>query len=303
MTNDTRNRTDTNETCDVLVGGQVFTIDRDLYIRRSAVLRKAIKKANKKAKTQQSSSSTPAPISFKDSKDWDPGAFSMYKRFVEAGIVDPDEPKDLITSLIRIYELAWQLEDFTASNSCIDRIIPAIQNDAKAPSVEHVAQVFGPLSLYHSQLRDLLVDFQIHDPRSMEVMNYIAGEGDDDEAVFVFLKNVTWEYEAIAERKGERGKAGEANDAFRNKPGDRDICHYYHQHNSDHQNLECYGVGSKGADEDIEEARRVSEEMREGSEEVGEGSEEMGEESEEVEEGSEDSEEGSEDSREQSEEP
>jgi hypothetical protein len=129
----------------VLVGGQVFTIDRDLYIRRSAVLRKAIKKANKKAnkkaKTQQSSSSTPAPISFKDSGDWDPGAFSMYEKFVEAGIVDPDEPEDLITNLIRIYELAWQLEDFTASNSCIDKIIPAIQNDAKAPSAEHVAQV------------------------------------------------------------------------------------------------------------------------------------------------------------------
>jgi hypothetical protein len=97
----------------------------------------------------------------------------------------------------------------------------------------------------------------------------------------VFLKNVTWAYEDIAERKGERGKAGEANDAFRNKPGDRDICHDYHQHDSDHQNLECHGVGSKELDEDIEEARRASEEMGEGSEEVGEGSEDSGEESEE----------------------
>lgn len=121
-------------------------------------------------------------------------------------------------------------------------------------------------------------------------MDYIDGDDDEhDDGISVFLKNVAWEYKAIAERKGERGKAGEANDVFRNKPGDRDICHDYHKHDSDHQNLECHGVGSKEADEDIEEARRVSEEMREGSEEVGEGSE--------------DSEEGSEDSGEQSEEP
>lgn len=85
----------------------------------------------------------------------------MYERFVEAGNVNPDETEVLITCLVRIYELSWRLEDFTAANSCIDRIIAAIQKDVKAPYVEHVAQVFGPLSLHSSPLRDLLEDFQI----------------------------------------------------------------------------------------------------------------------------------------------
>lgn len=281
MPTNTGNRTEAKETCRAVVGGQrvggqivdgqVFTIDRDLYIRRSTVFKKALEDAS----TQQSSSSTPAPISFEGSRDCNPEAFGLYKTFVEDGFVDCNDSDDVVLFLIRIYELALQLKDFTEANSAIDMIIDNIKGDEDAPNLQHIRQVYESPSLPGDcHLKQLLVDFQIHDPRDMLFLEYMYEDGHNDRSVLEFLQDVAVEYQAIAGGKGDRGKVGEANDIFGNKPGDRDICYHYHKHDLDHKNLKCPGVGSKEADEDSAEARDVSEEVDEESEDSGESDEE-----------------------------
>lgn len=102
MTTNMRNETGTKRTFEVLIDGQVFTVDRDLSISRSAVLRKAIEEAN----TQQPNASTPVLIEFEDGQECDSKIFSMYQTFVEAGSVDTLDLEDRISFLIQIHIFA-----------------------------------------------------------------------------------------------------------------------------------------------------------------------------------------------------
>jgi hypothetical protein len=201
----------------------------------------------------------------------------MYLKFVEDGVVEfsDSESEDLILLLIQIYELAWQLKDFTEANFAIDMIIDEILDDEETPNLQQIRQAYESLSLPSDcHLKRLMVDFQIHDPRDMSLLQYTFQDEHNDKTVLEFLQDVAVGYRVIARAKGERGKVGEANDVFGKKPGDRDICYYYHKHDPDHQNLECHGVGSKGVCEDSEEVREDGEEVEEESEESGQEDEE-----------------------------
>lgn len=243
----------------MLVGGHVFSIDPDLFLRRSAVIRKAAEEFN----TQDTSTSTPVPIKFEDAQVCDARAFSMYKRCVEEGDVDNVDPEDLLPFLIQIHTIAWQLQDCTAANSSLDMIIDAILDEETAPNLEHIKQVYEPVNLmaHDSRLKRVMVDFQIHDPRSMSSLDY---DDDDHEILVDFLQDVVLEYRLLTLTKGERGKFGEANDVFADKPGSRDICDHYHEHDNGHKDTECRGT----------RLGQGSELSRQGSEEPGQEMEE-----------------------------
>lgn len=276
MTTDIRNRLGPlgiKAACDVLVDGQVFSIDRDLFLRRSAFLRRAVEESN----NQDTNTSTPVPIEFEDIQVCDARTFSMYKRFVEEGDVDVVDPEDLLTFLIQIHTFAWHLQDYTAANSSIDMIIDAIPDEETAPSLEHIKQVYEPVSLlaYGCPLKRVMVDFQIHDPRSMPCLDY---EDDEPETFFNFLLDVVVGYQVLTGTKGDRGEFGEANDIFGNKPENRDICDQYHKHDEDHKRTECPGA-RLGRESEL--SRRESEVSGQEMEESGQEGEDSSQESEE----------------------
>lgn len=255
-----RNRIDAKDKCDVLVGGHVFTIDRDLFLRRSAVLRKAGEEAN----NQPPDPSTLAVIKSEDAQNCDARTFSMYKRFVEAGDIDIIDKEDTLPFLIQIHALAWQLEDYTAANTSIDKIIDAILEEHTSPNLDHILQEYESASLaFGCPLKRLMVDFQIHDPRSMSFLYF---DDDNPENLIDFFQDVILEYRGLTLRKGNRGRFGKANDIFGNKPGDRDVCHHYHKHDKDHKDTECCEVSSE---EEGEESEEDSEEVEQESEESG----------------------------------
>lgn len=253
MTTNIRDRLGTKAACDVLVDGNVFSIDRDLFLRRSAFLRGAVEESN----SQDTNTSTPILIEFDDIQVCDARTFSMYKRFVGEGDVDVVDPEDLLTFLIQIHTFAWHLQDYTAANSSIDMIIDAIQNEETAPKLEHIKQVYEPVSLlaYGCPLKRVMVDFQIHDTRSMSCPDY---DDDEHEISINFLLDVVVGYQVLTETEGDRGKFGEANDIFRNKPGNREICDQYHKHDDEnHKRTECPGARLS---QESELSRRESEE-------------------------------------------
>lgn len=274
MTTNIRIRLGTKAACDVLVDGHVFSIDRDLFLRRSAFLRSAVEESN----NQDNNTSTPVLIEFDDIRVCDARTFSMYKRFVEEGDVDVVDPEDLLSFLIQIHTFAWHLEDYTAANSSIDMIIDAIQNEETAPNLEHIKQVYEPVSLlaYGCPLRRVMVDFYIHDPRSMSCPDH----DDNEPEIFInFLLDIIVGYQLLTDTEGDRGKFGEANDIFRNKPGNRDICDQYHEHDDEgHKRTDCPGARSS---HESELSGRESEESGQEMEDSGQEGEDLSQESEE----------------------
>lgn len=259
MKTNTRDRTGTKETCEVLVGGQVFTIDRGLFIPRSAMLRKAIEEAN----TQQPSSNTPALIECEDGEVCDPKTFSMYQKFVESGAIDTVDQEDRLSFLIQIHIFAWKFRDYTAANASIDLIIKVISIRENAPDLEHIRQVYEFPALTHgSPLKRVMVDFLIHDPRRM---SWLAPVDEDDGTALSYLQDVVLEYQVLTAREGRRGRAGKANDIFGNRPRDRDICHDYHKHDEDHKGTGCREVKLRQGSEELGEDSKEAEQDGEGS--------------------------------------
>ena len=252
MTTNMRNRAGTKETCEVLVGGQVFTIDGDLFIRRSAVLRKAFE-----ANAQTPNSSTPPLVESEDGEECDPKIFSMYQKFVESGAIDTVDQEDRLSFLIQIHIFAWKFRDYTAANAFIDLIIKVISIRENAPDLEHIRQVYEFPALTHgSPLKRVMVDFLIHDPRRM---SWLAPVDEDDGTALSYLQDVVLEYQVLAQAEGSRGRAGKANDIFGNRPRDRDICHDYHKHDKDHKDTECREASLRQGSEELSEDRKEAE--------------------------------------------
>lgn len=99
-----------------------------------------------------------------------------------------------------------------------------------------------------------MVDFLIHDPRRM---SFLCPVDEDDGSALGYLEDVVLEYQDLTRTKGSRGRVGKANGVFRNRPGDRDICHHYHKHDEDHKDTECrdarLGQGSEKSEQDNDE--------------------------------------------------
>jgi len=179
MTTNVRSRsgTKTASYISMLVGGHFVAIDRDLFSRRSVVLRKAIEEANNPPPTP----GTQAPVEFEDAENCSARTFSMYERLFEEGDVVIVHPEDVLPSLIQIHELAWQLKDYTAANTSIDLIIKAILREDTAPDLDHIQQVYESDNLVGDcPLKKLMVDFHIHDPRSM---SFFDKNDDHDETL------------------------------------------------------------------------------------------------------------------------
>lgn len=259
MTVNMRDRAGTTETCEVLVGGQVFTIDRDLFIHRSAVFRKVFEKAN----TKNPNSSFLTLIEPKDGEECDPKTFSMYQKFVEVGAIDTVDQEDRLSFLIQIHIFAWKFQDYTAANASIDWIIKVISIRENAPDLEHIRQVYKfPALAYRSPLKRLMVDFLIHDPRRM---SFLAPIDEDDGTALGFLQDVVLEYQDLTQTEGSRGRAGKANDMFSDRPGDRDICHNYHKHDDDHKDTECRGASLRQESEELGEDSKEAEQEGKGA--------------------------------------
>lgn len=116
-----------------------------------------------------------------------------------------------------------------------------------------------------SPLKRVMVDFLIRDPRRM---SFLCPVDEDDGSALGYLHDVALEYQDLTRTKGSRGRAGKANNIFRNRPGDRDICHHYHKHDEDHKDTECrearLSQGSEELGEDGKEAEQDSKELGHG---------------------------------------
>jgi hypothetical protein len=188
----------------------------------------------------------------------------------------------LLSDLIPLYALAWQFEDYTAANFFMDMIIPEMIGDEHEPDPHHIAYMYQsvkPAADGDCPLRRLLVDFQIHQPRSMHELPFTSCNSERHAHLIEFLQDVIEEYRSLTlttEDTGPHRPRRQSNTATFSKlrPEIRGIC-YYHKHDDDH--LECQTRETSLSEED-EEAEDEDEEAGEDSEEVEQESEETGQE-------------------------
>lgn len=173
----------------------MFTLDRNWFCQRSAFLEKKLEQAE----ARSSNPNKPALIEF---KEHDPEDFATYVRCVHAGFLVLPEDKESLLPLLKLYVIANVLRDYTMANLAIDEIMRVSDETPILPTEEEITFVWEEVRVSEHLLRNLFVDYQIHEASPSSLSLY------ERQVPFGHPVDVTKGYSKLARKGGARGEAG-----------------------------------------------------------------------------------------------